>query len=125
MPDLVILRGLPGSGKTTLAKESDRVHYEADKFFEYETGNYEFDRTKLAEAHKWCQDSVKIALMNKNKVIVSNTFVRLWEMQPYIDMCKELGKTYEIQVATGNFKNIHGVPDEAIERMRMNWEEFK
>ena len=43
---LFILRGLPGSGKTTLAKSIGAVHFEADMYF-MEGNEYKFDVTKL------------------------------------------------------------------------------
>lgn len=39
-------------------------------------------------------------------------------MQPYYDMCRDVS----IITLTGNYGNIHGVPEEVIERMRSNWE---
>jgi tRNA uridine 5-carbamoylmethylation protein Kti12 len=45
MKTLILLRGLPGSGKTTLAKSlvtKDYCHKEADMYFVDEFGNYKF-----------------------------------------------------------------------------------
>lgn len=122
MIDLIIIRGLPGSGKSTLAKTmSERVHCEADKYFETMNG-YEFDGSKIRLAHIWCQESVRLNINKHRLVVVSNTFCKKWEMQPYIDMCNEMGKTYEIVTCTGNYQNIHNVPESVIERMKANWE---
>jgi sensor domain CHASE-containing protein len=54
---------------------------------------------------------------------VSNTFTQKWEVQPYIDMAKNIGAELEIITAKGNYQNIHGVPDEVIERMKTKWQE--
>lgn len=124
-PDLVIIRGIPGSGKSTLARSmKDRVHFETDTFFEQD-GVYKFDPTKIKQAHQWCQQQVYNALKAGKKVVVSNTFTQKWELQPYLDMCKELGKTYKVVEATGNYQNVHGVPPEALERMKARWEPFE
>lgn len=121
--ELVLIRGLPGSGKSTLAKSmAGYLHIETDMYF-IENGEYKFDSSLIAEAHRWCQRLTKYALKTVS-VVVSNTFTQKWEMQPYFDMAAELGVPVRVIEATGNFKNIHGVPEAAIERMRARWEEL-
>ena len=130
MEDLILIRGLPGSGKSTLAKEMiDGVqslklkHLETDAYFMKE-GVYQFNPTKLKLAHLWCQDQTRMYLRDGYKVIVSNTFTQVWEMQPYLDMGKELGKTVRVLTAIGQYQNVHGVPQEALDRMKARWEEY-
>lgn len=53
---------------------------------------------------------------------VSNTFVRKWEMQHYVDCAKHYGYTVVEIICRGNFNNVHGVPAEIIDRMRNNFE---
>lgn len=125
---LTIIRGLPGSGKSTLAKSLNKawskVHVEADKYFMID-GAYVYDASKIKEAHAWCRDTVEEALKNGDDVIVSNTFVKKWEIDPYVDLAKTYKHDYEIIVCTGKYESIHGVPQEVIERMRSNWEEVQ
>lgn len=117
--ELVLIRGLPGSGKSTLAKGMQaHFHVEADMFFVKPYVGYEFDPSKLRAAHGWCQAECRKHLELKHSVVVSNTFTQKWEMQPYFDMAASLNIPVRVIEATGNFKNVHGVPDEAIERMR-------
>ena len=54
---LTLVRGLPGSGKSTFANWiwNEYAICEADKFFYDKEGNYNFDATKLSQAHKWCR----------------------------------------------------------------------
>lgn len=138
---LVLIRGIPGSGKTTHARhlvkslgrfdhldymdKPNVVHFEADMFFCRNPGNeYKFDPSKLKDAHGWCQESAENAMKQGiNHVIISNTFVKRWEMQKYLDLAREYG--YDVQEVTvkGPWKSVHGVPEHAIERMKKNWEE--
>lgn len=123
--ELVLIRGLPGSGKSTLAKAmTSHNHIEADMYFVRPDEGYVFDPSKLRAAHGWCQSEARKLLETGRNVVVSNTFTQKWEMQPYIDMAASLNIPIRIIEATGNFKNVHGVPDEAIERMRARWEEI-
>lgn len=122
--ELVLIRGLPGSGKSTMARGTmfeDFEHYEADMFFE-RSGEYCYDASKIREAHEWCQLQTLKALANGKRVVVSNTFTRRFEMEPYFEMCKTFGIKPRVMEATGNWLNVHGVPAEVIEKMRQRWE---
>ena len=117
--ELILLRGLPGSGKSTLAKRICNQHVEADEFFVV-NGKYQFDPTKLKQAHEWCQIQTEGWMMKGYNVVVSNTFTQEWEMEPYL----ALARKYDYKVVSlvvenrhGN-KSVHNVPDETIEKMR-------
>ena len=121
---LLLVRGLPGSGKTTYAKTlKDRTHFETDMYFSLD-GEYKWDGSKLTVAHRWCQDQVRRALTEGRKVVVSNTFTKKWEMQPYFDMAEELGVPISIVEMTGMYPNIHGVSEEHIAKMKDRWEKL-
>lgn len=126
---LTIVRGLPGSGKSTLAnalaaKVTARVALvvEADDYFYRDTGTYQFDASKLKEAHADCLMRATAALERGMHVFVANTFTQRWEYQPYLDAASRLGVQVEVLEARGAYGSIHNVPAEAMERMRARWE---
>ena len=122
--ELLLIRGLPGSGKTTMAKQYAQigyVHCEADQYFE-RGGEYRFDPAKLHAAHDDCLRRAISAMDAGRSVVVANTFTRRWEMEPYLRAAKRRGINVRIIEATGNWPNVHGVPADAIERMRARWE---
>lgn len=122
--NLILLRGLPGSGKSTLAKllvDKDYCHKEADMFFVDRVGNYNFDPSKIKDAHSWCQQEVEFLLKyDHSPVVVSNTFTQEWEMDAYYKMAEDFG--YRVtSIITENRhggKNEHGVPDDKLEIMK-------
>jgi predicted kinase len=122
MSKLILIRGLPGSGKSTMAKALGIYHFETDQYFMVD-GMYKFDAEKLNEAHGACLHHTRIAMSARVDIVVSNTFTQLWELQPYLDIAHS--KSYEVEIitATGNFGSVHGVPDAAIEAMRNRWED--
>ena len=132
---LYIVRGLPGSSKSTFAKKlvkSDFLVCEADKYFiDKETGEYKFDGSKIKDAHKYCQDLVetymKDSLVNDQwyrEIAVSNTFTMEWEMKPYFELAEKYGYTVFTIVVENRHggKNIHGVPDDKLEVMKNRFE---
>lgn len=114
---LILVRGLPGSGKSTIAKQLGGIHLEADMFF-MRDGEYEFDANRLREAHEWCQKQTRYWLSVSDLVAVSNTFTTVKELRPYFDIAQEFGIVPNVIVAQGDFGNIHNVPEETLERMQ-------
>lgn len=82
--ELVLIRGLPGSGKSTYARRfySGYVHCEADHYFYDKDGVYRYNPDLIRQAHAACQKKAREALRSGKSVVVSNTFVRQWEMLP-------------------------------------------
>ncbi len=120
--ELILIRGLPGSGKSTLAKKFVGFkHLEADDFFMH-GDKYLYDPSKIKNAHIRCQSEAWLSLQQGVSVVVANTFSRKWEMQPYLDMCKELHIPYTIITVHGDYANVHNVPQAVIQKMKERWE---
>ncbi|XP_036157057.1 NEDD4-binding protein 2-like 1 isoform X6 [Myotis myotis] len=69
---LYLLRGLPGSGKTTLARQLQHdfpraLIFSTDDFFFREDGTYEFNPDFLEEAHEWNQKREKTFMESQEK----------------------------------------------------------
>lgn len=129
MKTLYLLRGLPGAGKSTLAKVLGGIHIEADQYF-MEDGKYKYDHAKIKLAHNYCQTQTA-AWMNTDgtqvpvdKIIVSNTFTQEWEMKPYYEMAEKYGyRVYSLVVENRHgCGNKHNVPDEVLEKMENRFE---
>lgn len=133
MKKLVLMRGVPGSGKSYKAKEIVAQHGQsedciasADDFFMVD-GEYKFDPDRLGSAHWSCKNKVR-ELMEADAplVVVDNTNTKRKEMKAYAHMAKEFG--YEVEFAMPEtswawnadecFKrNTHKVPMEVIRNM--------
>lgn len=129
MKELILLRGLPGSGKSTVAKSLGGRHIETDMFF-VKDGEYNFDGTKLKEAHEWCQDEVHLMMIvnhttgGNKKIVVSNTFTQEWEMKPYYDLAESFDYRVHTLVVENRHGGVneHGVPDEVLDKMKNRFE---
>jgi predicted kinase len=131
---LVIVRGCPGSGKSSFARFiwDDYIICEADKYFiDSVTGEYKFDPAKIRDAHEWCRSTVEMYMHDSTlnnqfyrTIVVSNTSTQEWEMEPYFDLAKTYGyKVFSIIVENRHGgKNIHECPEEKVEGMRKRFE---
>jgi len=122
---LLLVRGLPGSGKSTFAKKlTNFIHWEADMYFIDENGNYNYQLKFIQNAHKWCLKRTMDSLMLEDNVVVTNTFTTKWEMDPYIQFAKKENIGINIITLRNQFKNIHNVPEEIYEKMKQRFEEY-
>ena len=81
-------------------------------------GQYVYDASKVKTAHDWCVTQAKESLEKGLNVVISNTFVKVWEMDRYI----KLGyKSRVIELKT-RWNNIHGVPEDKVNEMSLRWE---
>lgn len=127
MTELILIRGIPGSGKSTLARtyvEKGFKHFESDQYFMVD-GEYRFDASKLSLAHNNCFEKTRVALLAGKSVVVSNTFTRLWEMQNYINLAQTYQLPFKVIRCVGKFKNVHGVPDDILEKMSDRFELYR
>jgi len=130
---LILIRGLPGSGKSSLAKRFDGPCFAADDYFTVD-GEYRFNPSGLKEAHAQCQRQTAESLVdrrmpayNRGITVVANTFSCLWEMEPYFEIAE--CRLYVIDLFDGGLtdeelfeRNVHGVPLKTISDMRARWE---
>lgn len=127
---LIIVRGWQGSGKSTFASKLRQIvkdfhypefntrHYEADMYF-YKDGKYNFEFSKLKNAHAWCKESVEKSINSGVYLtIVANTFRTSKEIEPYLKMAKDAGVQVCIYECVGNFKNVHDVPEDIVEKYK-------
>ncbi|XP_029767821.1 uncharacterized protein LOC112117333 [Terrapene carolina triunguis] len=133
---LLILRGLPGSGKTTLShillgQNRDGVVFSTDDYFRQQDG-YTYNVAQLGDAHDWNQKRAKQAMdQGRSPIIIDNTNTQAWEMKPYVETA--LGKGYRVEFHEPDTwwkfdpeelekRNKHGVPREKIAQMLERYE---
>ncbi len=122
---LILLRGLPGSGKTTLAKllseDGKYPIFSIDSYFtDPETGIYDFKFEENHIAYKKCEENTEKALKNGvTKIFIDNTFTIEWEIEPYFALAQKYD--YPIFVITVENRhgsnNVHGISKEQLTKM--------
>ncbi|XP_068786197.1 uncharacterized protein [Struthio camelus] len=133
---LLILRGLPGSGKSTLSRfllgqNCDGIVFSTDDYFRQQDG-YTYNAAQLGDAHDWNQKRAKQAMeQGKSPIIIDNTNTQAWEMKPYVEMALEKGYRVEFREPDTWWKfdpeelekrNKHGVTREKIAQMLERYE---
>lgn len=139
---VVIMRGLPGSGKSTFvdslraegAKTSKPVYaLSADQYFTDENGSYTFVPSDIGKAHALCLREFVELVRGKTLgvIVVDNTNTQCWEMAPYVALAQAYGRNVQVIHTKTELspdalaaRNVHGVPAKAIQGMRDRWEDL-
>ncbi|NWR39081.1 N4BP2 protein, partial [Tachuris rubrigastra] len=133
---LVLLRGVPGSGKSYLARNllednPGGIILSTDDYFN-KNGQYHYDPSCLGEAHDWNRKRAKEAFeMGISPIIIDNTNIQAWEMKPYVALAqqfkykvvfREPDTWWKFKPKELERRNIHGVSKEKIKRMLERYE---
>lgn len=121
---LSLVRGLPGSGKSTFAKRHfpGVLHLEND-MYHYHNGVYTFDESKVTDGINFLTDIVKKAMSAKIDVVISNTFCRARTIDWYKSFCPAYTK-FVVYRMTGKFENVHDVPADVLSSMKDSFEPY-
>lgn len=125
---LYLIRGVPGSGKSTFASilfMNGVVQHvvEADDFFIQPDWSYVFDPKQLGKAHSICQSKVREYLQEGYSVAVSNTSTTEDEVSVYQQMAERFGVHF-ISIIMENrhgSESVHGVPEYSLHRMKQRF----
>jgi hypothetical protein len=124
-PALILIRGLPGAGKTTLAnvlsEEGLYPIFSVDDYFtNSETGEYKFVFSDNHLAYSSCLEKVELAMQKSvKKIFVHNTLTLDWEIEHYFKLSSKLQYTIFV-VTCENYhskRNLHSVSDEQLIKM--------
>lgn len=126
MKTLILVRGVPGAGKTSLL---DTLKFDicvsADDYHTDRFGNYDWKPENVKASHEWCKNEVIFAMTESEEtIVVHNTFTQEWEMQPYITLAAMYGYrlvTLVVENRHGS-KSVHNVPEETVQKMKDRFE---
>lgn len=123
--NLYLVRGLPGSGKSTFAATLSGAlrapHFEHDMYLYTPEGEYLWTEERMAYAWRQClRDTEQKMSLEFPAIIVSNVFPNGKAMRPYRKLADSYGYniTYVVVENRRGGVNVHDVPEEALAHMR-------
>lgn len=124
---LVVVRGLPGSGKTTLANafaQRGFHHFEQDRFFDQHAVS-RTDSSNVILARTTCMLDAETALMHGRNVVVANIFADYADIQPYIDMAIWRKAKLIIIQAQGQWESQYAQNEAVLSTLMARWHKIE
>jgi len=122
---VIILRGVSGAGKSTVAKLfNTKAICSADDYF-MRNGEYKWYGAGLRYAHAWCERKCELFMKAGAEVIViDNTSVKAKDSKAYYVLAKEFDYVVHSIIVENrhNGVNSHGVPEQSVDKMRARFE---
>ena len=129
--NLILIRGVSGSGKSTFAEEflfPISLLISTDDFFMVD-GEYQFNPELFPEHHSKCLKSVESEMKAPQQdicpnIVVHNTFTQAWEMIQYRELADKYGYNFYTIIVENRHKSssIHNVPDHVISKQKDRFE---
>jgi len=127
-PYLVVVRGLPGSGKSTWAKEmfpaGQWVIYETDHLFCDIRGEYRFDAQLWDQAEVFTRSMVDRALADRRNVVIVDVLETRAKVEVYAALAKYHGAQFAVFTRAGEYGSIHKVPLYVRQEMLARWQDY-
>jgi len=129
---LYLIRGLPGSGKSTFARcrFNGCLHFENDMFHMVNKNDdyykYEFDPDLRQLRSSNCFKFVHNALMLRDDipVCVSCVFPTVYSVDRYKELARDMNHKFKVFRMVSQFVSNHNVPKDAFKWMSDNFENY-
>jgi len=128
---VIIMRGIPGSGKSKFVKNKypNSTVCSADYYHERH-GDYIFHEEEADLAHHQCRDEFDKSIKREDKIIVvDNTNITFYEMKYYIDIGEQ--NEYDVRFVkmiispeVAHERNVHNVPKDTINMLYEMFEDL-
>lgn len=123
---LYIVRGLPGSGKSTFAHSkrfAGALVLEND-MYHIRDGVYVYQKENMPDAINWCMTACRNALLHHMDCVVSNTFTKCLYIRQYADLANYMNTQYKVFKCVGQWNNVHNVPSPVLDAMNKQWQDW-
>lgn len=127
---VLLVRGLPGSGKSTFIKTLPVALVCSPDLYFYQSGTYHFDKHKIGHAHSFCRVAFAKGLYEGlSPIVLDYPFIERWQYEDYEWTARLAG--YELSIIEMVHseellplfaeRNVHGVPLSIIKGMAKKW----
>lgn len=121
---LTIIRGLPGSSKSTYAKSHFHCCILENDQFQIQDGKYNWSPEGTKKAIVLCRTLAEHILSQGADVVIANTFTKRKFVAAYEKLAKAYGADFEVIRMEHDYGNVHSVPAGVLKSMHEGFEDW-
>lgn len=124
MATLTLIRGLPGSGKSTYAKRHFDCLVLENDMWHVSDGVYRWSEESLMESLDWVYGLARSVLGKGRDVCIANTFTKRRFVESYRRLAEECGARFAVVRLENRFGSVHHVPAATMKSMEEHFEDW-
>ncbi len=121
---LILIRGLPGSGKSTIAQHLTQYVIDDDDFYTKDDGTYNFTCDMIEPCHAWMLSYCEYLMSTGGDISITSPLISEVRINRFMDLANKYSYEFHSIIKENRHigTSIHNVPDDQLNEMKRKFD---